>query len=102
MLSREREGGDVILLGRNTFKEIVRGIHEGHLLPLDYVPPPPPEEPKKDEPEKEEEKKEGEEKPSPPKDQVLPAIPQSQYPSLPILPGQFQNIRLPTSHPFIS
>ena len=28
-------------------------------------------------------KKEGEEKPPPPKDLVLPAIPQSQYPSLP-------------------
>ena len=47
--SRERDGGDVIVLGRNTFKEVVRGIHEGHLLPLDYVPPTPPEEPMKEE-----------------------------------------------------
>lgn len=83
MLSRERYGGDVIVVGRNTFKEVVRGVHEGHLVPRDYVPPTPPEEPKKEQPEKEESTKEGEENPPPPKDQVLPAIPQSQYPSLP-------------------
>jgi len=70
-------------LGRNTLKEVVRGIHEGYLLPSDYVPPIPLEESKKEEPEKEELKKEGEEKPPPPKDLVLPAIPQSEYPSLP-------------------
>ena len=83
LLSREREGGDVIVLGRNTFKEVVRGIHEGYLLPLDYVPPTPPEEPTKEGTEKDESKKEGEDKPPPPKHRVLPAIPQSQYPSLP-------------------
>ena len=49
VIRREKEGGDIIVLGRNTFKEVVRGIHEGYLLPLDYVPPIPPEEPKKEE-----------------------------------------------------
>lgn len=73
LIRRESEGGDVIVLGRNTFKEVVRGIHEGYLLPLDYAPPTPPEEPKK----------EGEEQSSTPKDTVLPAIPTSQYSSLP-------------------
>jgi len=72
----EVEGGDVIVVGRNTFKEIVRGIHEGYLLPLDYVPPAPPaEEPK--------EPKEGVETPPPEPNPVQPAIPMSEYSSLP-------------------
>ena len=28
------EGGDIIIVGRNMFKEIIRGIHDGYLLPL--------------------------------------------------------------------
>ena len=72
-LPREREGGDVIIVGRNTFKEIIRGIHEGYLLPLDYVPTRPP---------VEAESKEGDEaKKSAAPDPVLPAIPQTQYSS---------------------
>jgi len=71
---RENEGGDVIVVGRNTFKEIVRGIHEGYLLPLDYVPPPPP---------PPEEPKEGEQKAPPEPSPVVPAIPMSEYSSLP-------------------
>jgi hypothetical protein len=75
-ISREKEGGDVILVGRNTFKEVVRGIHEGYILPLDYVPPQVPEAPK--------EVKEGETvEPPPPADPILPAIPTSEYSSLP-------------------
>jgi hypothetical protein len=73
----EREGGDVIVVGRNTFKEIVRGIHEGYLLPLDYVPPPI-EESKDDQT-----KGDGKTEKQPEPDPVLPAIPQTEYPSLP-------------------
>ena len=76
---RENEGGDVIVLGRNTFKEIVRGIHEGYLLHLDYVPPAPPAPPAPPV----EESKEGEQKPPPEPNPVVPAIPMSEYPSLP-------------------
>jgi import inner membrane translocase subunit TIM54 len=32
---RETEGGDIIVVGRNTFKEVVRGINEGYLGPLE-------------------------------------------------------------------
>ena len=74
---REREGGDVIVVGRNTFKEVIRGIHEGYFLPADYALPsalPPPEESK--------EGKEAEQ-PPPPKDPVLPPILPSEYSSLP-------------------
>ena len=67
---RETEGGDVIIVGRNTFKEIVRGVHEGYLLPLQYVPPPA--EPKKDE-------ESVQKTPIP----VHPPIPTSEYPQLP-------------------
>jgi mitochondrial import inner membrane translocase subunit TIM54 len=77
-LPGEPEGGDIIVVGRNTFKEIVRGIHEGYLLPLNYVPPtpPPPEVPKQ-------EGDKIDEQHPPPKDPVLPAIPATQYSSLP-------------------
>ena len=78
---REGEGGDIIVVGRNTFKEVIRGAHEGNLLPLDYVPPPAP---------PPETAKEGDKKddasPSPPATpdvEILPAIPASEYPSLP-------------------
>ena len=76
--SKPPVGGDIIVLGRNTFKEVVRGIHEGFLLSLDYETPPltPPDPPKP-----EEEKKE-DVKPHPP-DPVDPAIPPSQYIFLP-------------------
>lgn len=71
--NREGEGGDVIVVGRNTFKEIVRGVHEGYLLPLGYeLPIPPAEEPK-----------EGEEKSTSEPNPVAPPIPMSEYPSLP-------------------
>jgi hypothetical protein len=76
-IRREKEGGDIIVVGRNTFKEVVRGIHEGYLLPLDYVPPIPPEEPKKEEGQQQQPPT------PPPKEHVLPAIPTSQYSSLP-------------------
>lgn len=71
-------GGDIIVLGRNTFKEVIRGIHEGLLLPLNYEPPsqPEPEPPKPDEEQKEPAK-------PPPPMPVDPAIPPSQYISLP-------------------
>jgi hypothetical protein len=78
-IKTEDEGGDVIVVGRNTFKEIVRGIHEGYLLPLDYVPPapPPPADEAKD-------AKEGEKNPPPPDpNPVVPPIPMSEYSSLP-------------------
>ena len=75
--SREPEGGDIIVVGRNTFKEVLRGIHEGYLLPSDYVQLPPPAE----SPQDEEEKKT--EEPTSPSDPVLPAIPGSQYSALP-------------------
>ena len=89
-LPLEKEGGDIIVLGRNTFKEVVRGIHEGYLLSLDYVAPAPPApptspvpEPPKDEV-KDKESKETDKAEKPPEpDPVLPAIPQNQYPSLP-------------------
>lgn len=78
----ESEGGDVIVLGRNTFKEIVRGVHEGYLLPLDYVPPASPTE----------EPKEGEEaKPPAEPNPVQPAIPMSEYSSLPDPPQETPN-----------
>jgi hypothetical protein len=78
-LPLEKEGGDIIIVGRNTFKEILRGIQEGYLLPLDYVPPLPPiAEPKQSEA-KGDEKTETPPEPNP----VLPAIPQSEYSSLP-------------------
>jgi len=35
------ENGDIIV-GRNTWKEYVRGLHEGWLGPMDAPPPPPP------------------------------------------------------------
>jgi hypothetical protein len=70
-------GGDVIVLGRNTFKEVVRGIHEGLLLPPDYEPTPPPE----PEPPKSDEGKKPETPPHLP-NFVDPAIPPSQYVSL--------------------
>ena len=70
-------GGDIIVLGRNTFKEVVRGIHEGLLLPLDYEPPPPPE---PEPPKPGEEKKEETTPPVP--NPVDPAIPLSRYISL--------------------
>jgi mitochondrial import inner membrane translocase subunit TIM54 len=75
-LTREKEGGDVIVVGRNTFKEIIRGIHEGYLLPLDYVPPSPPEDPQKNE-------EKTDDKPPPPPDPILTPINPSQYSSLP-------------------
>ncbi|KAF6840404.1 hypothetical protein CMUS01_03941 [Colletotrichum musicola] len=55
-------GGDIVI-GRHTWKEYIRGLHEGWLGPLD--PPPKPEEPPKPEPadaEGEEKKEETEEK----------------------------------------
>lgn len=71
-------GGDIIVLGRNTFKEVIRGVHEGILLPLDYEPPP---QPAPEPPKPTEEPK----KPAtpPPPNPVDPAIPPSQYVSLP-------------------
>jgi hypothetical protein len=76
-ITREREGGDIIVVGRNTFKELVRGIHEGYLLPLDYVPP-------SREVEAPKEAKEGEtSEPPPPPDPILPTISTSEYSSLP-------------------
>jgi hypothetical protein len=55
---------------------LVRGIHEGYLLPLDYVPQRVVEAPK--------EVKEGEtSEPPPPPDPTLPPIPTSEYSSLP-------------------
>lgn len=74
---REKEGGDIIVVGRNTFKEIVRGVHEGYLLPLDYIPPAPVLEEPKDEGEKKDKDS------MPPKDPVLSPISLSQYLSLP-------------------
>jgi Inner membrane protein import complex subunit Tim54 len=38
--THEPEGGDIIILGRNTFKEAIRGINEGYLGPLENTPPP--------------------------------------------------------------
>jgi hypothetical protein len=83
LLGLEPEGGSIIVLGRNTFKEVVRGVHEGYLLPLDYVPPTPPEDPQKEG----EPAKEGEIQPQPQLDPILPAIPTSQYSSLPDPPS---------------
>src|SRR5271169_4101169 len=75
--SKPAVGGDIIVLGRNTFKEVIRGIHEGLLLPLNYEPPlqPEPEQPKPDE-----EQKESAKQPQP--NPIDPAIPPSQYISL--------------------
>jgi len=83
---RELEGGDVVIVGRNTFKEVVRGINEGYLLPLDYEPPPPPppEPPKEDLKDGAEKKEEPQ---PPPKDPALPPIPVSEYSSLPDPPN---------------
>jgi Inner membrane protein import complex subunit Tim54 len=74
--TRQAEGGDVIIIGRNTFKETVRGIQEGYLLPLDYTPPQEPQ------PEPVENPDDTKPLPSPEKD-ILPAIPESEYASLP-------------------
>jgi hypothetical protein len=70
---REPEGGDIIIVGRNTFKEVVRGLHEGYLLPLNYIPPPPP---------PAELNKDGEVAAPTPPNPIPPAIPTSEYPSL--------------------
>jgi len=80
---REGEGGDIIVVGRNTLKEVIRGVHEGYLLALDYDPPaPPPPEPTKDEGDKKEETTPPS-SPATPEVDILPAIPTSEYPSLP-------------------
>lgn len=77
---RESEGGDIIVVGRNTFKEVIQGIHEGYLLPLDYVPPTPPPEPENEGGEK---KNDTPTPPPPPEIEIFPTIPLSEYPSLP-------------------
>jgi len=66
---REIEGRDIIVVGRNTFKEVVRGINEGYLGPLEMTLP---ETPQID-PEKTDAK---------PVQLALPLIPTSQYMSL--------------------
>jgi hypothetical protein len=74
--TRQAEGGDVIVIGRNTFKETIRGIQEGYLLPLDYTPP--------QEPQQDSTENTGEPQPlPPPENPLLPAIPESEYASLP-------------------
>ncbi|KAL4791179.1 mitochondrial import inner membrane translocase subunit Tim54 [Aspergillus venezuelensis] len=88
--------GDIIL-GRHTWKEYIRGLHEGWLGPLDPPPPPAPEEvPAVEVPEspeqvekKEEEKKEEEKKPK------KPTGPTSAY----IAPIDYPSQNLPPSFP---
>ncbi|WYZ35170.1 hypothetical protein EsH8_I_001446 [Colletotrichum jinshuiense] len=64
----EGPAGDIVI-GRHTWKEYVRGLHEGWLGPLD--PPPKPEEPPKPEPETADAAAEGDEekKPEEPKEE---------------------------------